>query len=145
MELKILKVDSSLDNMMINLQENMDKQGVRTTQKGVCNICQKPIVGQVITALGTTLIEKILLQFTRRKKNSTHLPYSLKIIFVVLFYINKNMNQLKTYIKSILGQTFHPEHFVCHHCNQELGTRNFFERDGFAYCEADYHLLFSPR
>lgn len=44
-----------------------------------------------------------------------------------------------------LGKTWHPEHFVCNHCNQELGTRNFFERDGHPYCEPDYHNLFSPR
>ncbi len=25
----------------------MDKQGVKTTQKGVCGACNKPIVGQV--------------------------------------------------------------------------------------------------
>ena len=41
--------------MMINLQENMDKQGIRTTQKGVCCVCEKPIVGQVVTALGKNL------------------------------------------------------------------------------------------
>lgn len=44
-----------------------------------------------------------------------------------------------------LGKQWHPEHFTCDHCNQELGTRNFFERDGNPYCEADYHNLFSPR
>ena len=63
-------------------------------QKGCCSACDKPIVGQVITAL---------------------------------------------------GKTWHPEHFTCNHCNQELGTRNFFEREGAPYCEADYHNLFSPR
>lgn len=72
----------------------MNRQGVTTTQKGCCNACDKPIVGQVITAL---------------------------------------------------GKTWHPEHFTCNHCNQELGTRNFFERDGYPYCEPDYHNLFSPR
>lgn len=44
-----------------------------------------------------------------------------------------------------LGKTWHPEHFTCAHCNQELGTKNFFERDGRPYCEVDYHNLFSPR
>lgn len=44
-----------------------------------------------------------------------------------------------------LGKTWHPEHFTCTHCNQELGTRNFFEREGRPYCESDYHNLFSPR
>jgi paxillin len=84
----------TLDDMLGNLQEDMNKQGIKTTQKGVCGACSKPIVGQVITAL---------------------------------------------------GHTWHPEHFTCSHCNQELGTRNFFERDGKPFCEQDYHHLFSPR
>ncbi|XP_055596923.1 paxillin-like isoform X6 [Uranotaenia lowii] len=83
-----------LDSMLGNLQADMSRQGVNTTQKGCCNACDKPIIGQVITAL---------------------------------------------------GKTWHPEHFTCNHCSQELGTRNFFERDGNPYCEADYHNLFSPR
>lgn len=77
-----------------NLQADMNRQGVTTTQKGCCSACDKPIVGQVITAL---------------------------------------------------GRTWHPEHFTCSHCCQELGTRSFFERDGHPYCEPDYHNLFSPR
>ncbi|XP_022195360.1 paxillin isoform X5 [Nilaparvata lugens] len=80
--------------MLGSLQADMSRQGVNTTQKGCCSACDKPIVGQVITAL---------------------------------------------------GKTWHPEHFTCTHCAQELGTRNFFERDGNPYCEPDYHNLFSPR
>lgn len=83
-----------LDSMLGNLQADMSRKGVNTQQKGCCTACEKPIVGQVITAL---------------------------------------------------GRTWHPEHFTCNHCNQELGTRNFFERDGNPYCEPDYHNLFSPR
>ncbi|XP_046390581.1 paxillin isoform X1 [Ischnura elegans] len=85
---------NQLDSMLGNLQADMSRQGVNTTQKGCCSACDKPIVGQVITAL---------------------------------------------------GKTWHPEHFTCNHCNSELGTRNFFERDGVPYCEPDYHNLFSPR
>ncbi|KAJ8681575.1 hypothetical protein QAD02_017367 [Eretmocerus hayati] len=85
---------NQLDSMLGNLQADMSRQGVTTTQKGCCSACEKPIVGQVITAL---------------------------------------------------GKTWHPEHFTCNHCNQELGTRNFFEREGKPYCETDYHNLFSPR
>ncbi|KAK6625404.1 hypothetical protein RUM43_005701 [Polyplax serrata] len=85
---------NQLDSMLGNLQADMSRQGINTAQKGCCNACDKPIVGQVITAL---------------------------------------------------GKTWHPEHFTCTHCNQELGTRNFFERDGGPYCESDYHNLFSPR
>lgn len=50
-----------------------------------------------------------------------------------------------TQVVTALGRTWHPEHFVCAHCKQELGTKNFFERDGQPYCEPDYHHLFSPR
>jgi paxillin len=84
----------NLEHMLGNLQADMSRQGVNTSQKGCCSACEKPIVGQVITAL---------------------------------------------------GKTWHPEHFTCAHCTQELGTRNFFERDGKPYCEPDYHNLFSPR
>lgn len=85
---------AQLDSMLGTLQQDMNRQGVTATQKGCCNSCEKPIVGQVITAL---------------------------------------------------GKTWHPEHFTCFHCKQELGTRNFFERDSHPYCELDYHNLFSPR
>lgn len=44
-----------------------------------------------------------------------------------------------------LGQLWHPEHFVCAQCKEEIGTQNFFERDGMPYCENDYHILFSPQ
>uniref|UniRef100_A0A8C3F7Q7 LIM zinc-binding domain-containing protein n=1 Tax=Chrysemys picta bellii TaxID=8478 RepID=A0A8C3F7Q7_CHRPI len=43
-----------------------------------------------------------------------------------------------------MGKTWHPEHFVCTHCQEEIGSHNFFERDGQPYCEKDYHNLFSP-
>ena len=46
--------DTSLDEMLGDLREDMSKQGVKTTQKGICAGCDKPIVGQVITALGKT-------------------------------------------------------------------------------------------
>lgn len=44
-----------------------------------------------------------------------------------------------------LGKMWHPEHFSCCHCGSEIGHRNFFERAGKAYCEGDFHDLFSPR
>ncbi|KAK1801158.1 hypothetical protein P4O66_022659 [Electrophorus voltai] len=44
-----------------------------------------------------------------------------------------------------LGKVWHPEHFVCVVCKEELGSGGFFERDGKQYCEADYQSLFSPR
>ncbi|XP_034618059.1 leupaxin [Trachemys scripta elegans] len=44
-----------------------------------------------------------------------------------------------------LGKTWHPEHFTCTQCGQEIGSTAFYERGGLAYCQEDYHQLFSPR
>ncbi|CAL8402709.1 unnamed protein product [Arctogadus glacialis] len=88
------KQANKLDNMLGSLQSDLNRLGVQTVAKGVCGACKKPIVGQVVTAM---------------------------------------------------GRTWHPEHFVCTHCQDEIGSRNFFERDGQPYCEKDYHNLFSPR
>lgn len=38
-----------------------------------------------------------------------------------------------------LGRMWHPEHFCCAHCGDQIGHRNFYERQGKAYCETDYH------
>ncbi|KAI1900717.1 hypothetical protein AGOR_G00052770 [Albula goreensis] len=85
---------NKLDNMLGSLQSDLNRLGVQTVAKGVCGACNKPIAGQVVTAM---------------------------------------------------GRTWHPEHFVCTHCQEEIGSRNFFEREGQPYCEKDYHNLFSPR
>nr|XP_057928984.1 leupaxin isoform X1 [Doryrhamphus excisus] len=44
-----------------------------------------------------------------------------------------------------MGETWHPEHFVCAVCKTELSTTGYFEREGRPYCTKDYHQLFSPR
>lgn len=51
---------------------------------------------------------------------------------------------LPAQVVTALGRVWHPEHFVCTECETELGNRNFFEKDGRPYCEADYFSLFSP-
>uniref|UniRef100_A0A493T3Y9 Leupaxin n=1 Tax=Anas platyrhynchos platyrhynchos TaxID=8840 RepID=A0A493T3Y9_ANAPP len=48
-------------------------------------------------------------------------------------------------VLTALGKAWHPEHFTCARCGQELGGQPFFERGGQAYCEEDYHQAFSPR
>ncbi|NWI61309.1 LPXN protein, partial [Calyptomena viridis] len=48
-------------------------------------------------------------------------------------------------VLTALGKTWHPEHFTCVCCGQELDNQPFFEQGGQAYCEEDYHQAFSPR
>lgn len=44
-----------------------------------------------------------------------------------------------------LGYLWHPEHFVCTHCDQSIGASIFYEKDSKPYCEKDYFELFSPK
>ncbi|ULT99537.1 hypothetical protein L3Y34_000686 [Caenorhabditis briggsae] len=74
--------------------ELSSKHGVNTIPKGDCAACGKPIIGQVVIAL---------------------------------------------------GKMWHPEHYTCCECGTELGQRPFFERNGRAFCEEDYHNQFSPK
>ena len=80
------------------------------------------------------------LSIPTKKEIKRHLP----LLFFFSFW-EKNSGRNDEKVVTALGRTWHPEHFVCSHCRQELGTRNFFERDGQPYCEPDYHHLFSPR
>lgn len=48
-------------------------------------------------------------------------------------------------VVTAMGKIYHPEHFTCAKCNTQLGNQSFFEREGLAYCEQDYHKLFSPK
>lgn len=66
--------------------------------------------------------------------------------FIVLLSRTSFINQHLAYVQVVtaLGKVWHPEHFVCTECETELGSRNFFEKDGRPYCESDYFTLFSP-
>lgn len=44
-----------------------------------------------------------------------------------------------------LGQTWHPEHFVCAHCKRPFTGNNFYERNGRPYCERDFQEFFGRR
>lgn len=84
---------ADLDTILGQLTTDLSKQGIVAASKGNCAACQKPVMGEVTTAL---------------------------------------------------GQVWHPEHFVCAVCDEEIGVNTFFERDSKPYCEKCYHSLFSP-
>ena len=48
-------------------------------------------------------------------------------------------------IINAMKKAWHPEHFACSQCEQELGSVTFYEHNGKPYCEKDYHELFAPR
>ncbi|XP_037090094.1 paxillin-like isoform X3 [Pollicipes pollicipes] len=142
-----------LDSMLGNLQEDMNKQGITTTQKGMCGACDKPIVGQVITALGKTWHKE---HFTCAHCNSElgnknfferdgrpycepdyHSLFSPRCAYCNGPILDKCVTALE--------QTWHPEHFFCTHCGQPFGADGFHEKEGKPYCRTDYLEMFAPK
>lgn len=68
----------------------------------------------------------------------------IKICIWRMSFINQLLAYSLVQVVTALGKVWHPEHFVCTECETELGSRNFFEKDGRPYCESDYFTLFSP-
>ena len=44
-----------------------------------------------------------------------------------------------------LGHVWHPNCFCCAVCRKPLAEDGYREKDGLAYCDFDYHALFSPK
>ncbi|XP_033644068.1 LIM domain-binding protein 3-like isoform X4 [Asterias rubens] len=46
---------------------------------------------------------------------------------------------------SAVGRNWHPEHFVCVHCHENLSNQGFMEQNGKVYCEKDFNNLYAPK
>ncbi|XP_031571569.1 paxillin-like isoform X2 [Actinia tenebrosa] len=144
---------SHLDSMLGTLQTDMSRQGVSTTKKGVCAACNKPIIGQVCTALGRTwhpehftciacelplgdrnFFERDGKPYCEKDYHDTFAPRCA--------YCN---GAILDSCVTALDQTWHPEHFVCAQCGKPFGDTGFHERDGKPYCRQDYYAMFAPR
>lgn len=144
---------SQLDSMLGSLQTDMTRQGVSTTKKGECGACNKPIIGQVCTALGrtwhpehftcvtcevplgaTNFFERDGRPFCERDYHEQFAPRCAYCSGPIL-----------DSCVTALDQTWHPEHFVCASCGQPFGETGFHERDGKPFCREDYYAMFAPR
>ncbi|KAJ8970100.1 hypothetical protein NQ314_001390 [Rhamnusium bicolor] len=150
----------NLDSMLGNLQADMSRQGVNTSQKGCCSACDKPIVGQVITALVqdartkcVTALEKTWhmdhffcaqcgKQFGEEGFHEREgKPYCRDDYFDMFAPKCGGCNRaiMENYI-SALNSQWHPDCFVCRDCRQPFIGGSFFDHDGQPYCETHYHL-----
>lgn len=48
-------------------------------------------------------------------------------------------------VLNAIGKTYHPNHFVCTHCNQPFPNGVFVEHEEKPYCEPHFNELFCPR
>ena len=90
--------------------------------------------------------------FTRRLNNSLTSDFVKlmcfgKIGFVSDFKAFRLWNTVNFFQKCVtaLNATWHPEHFFCAQCGRPFGDDGFHERDGKAFCRADYFEMFAPK
>ncbi|XP_077129684.1 transforming growth factor beta-1-induced transcript 1 protein isoform X1 [Ranitomeya variabilis] len=139
-----------LDSMLVKFQFGLKQQGIETQPKGLCESCQRPIAGQVVTALGhkwhpehfvcahcksligtTNFFEKEGRPYCERDYFSLYAPRCALCDLPIL----QNL-------VTALGQTWHPEHFCCKICKKTIGEEGFHEKDNVPYCSYDYYHLF---
>uniref|UniRef100_H2SLI4 Transforming growth factor beta-1-induced transcript 1 protein n=1 Tax=Takifugu rubripes TaxID=31033 RepID=H2SLI4_TAKRU len=143
----------SLDSMLGLLQSDLSRQGVQTSSKGNCSACQKPVVGQVVTALGKvwhpehfvcTECEAELGNRNFFEKDGR--PYCESDYFTLFSphcaHCNKPiLNKMVT----ALDKNWHPECFCCIKCSRAFGDEGFHDRDGQQYCQQCFLTLFASR
>ncbi|XP_072523519.1 transforming growth factor beta-1-induced transcript 1 protein-like isoform X2 [Salminus brasiliensis] len=143
----------SLDSMLGLLQSDLSRQGVPTSSKGNCSACQKPVVGQVVTALGRVwhpehfvcsececelgnrnFFEKDGRPYCEPDYFSLYSPHCAQCNKPIL-------NKMVT----ALDKNWHPECFCCVKCSRTFGDEGFHDRDGKQYCQQCFLALFASR
>ncbi|XP_013913795.1 PREDICTED: transforming growth factor beta-1-induced transcript 1 protein-like [Thamnophis sirtalis] len=143
----------NLDSMLVMLESDLSRQGISTTAKGLCASCQKPIAGQVVTALGSTWHpEHFVCTYCQKEMGGSNFfekdgaPYCERDYFQLFsprcgFCNEPILDKMVT----ALDKNWHPEHFCCVKCRRPFGEEGFHEKDGKQYCRQDFYELFSTR
>jgi len=149
----VLKNDD-LDNLLNNLTKQMDDiDSDNPASRGTCGQCKKPILGEVIQALGHVFHPEHFLCSnchdplgTRNFFESNGLPHCEKCYKEMFCPRCSHCNgAILDRCITALGKKWHIEHFICTQCLKPFPGGNFFERDGKPYCENDFFSLFAPK
>jgi len=143
-----------LDNVLTGLlSSNQNIDGPGPAARGSCAQCRKPILGEVIQALGKTFHPE---HFrcghcqdplgTANFHEEGGVPHCEKC-FVNVFssrcaHCNEPIGERALVAQ---GKKWHAGHFVCTQCLKTLEGGSYLERDGRAYCENCFHNTFNPR
>ncbi|KAL0617126.1 Transforming growth factor beta-1-induced transcript 1 protein [Plecturocebus cupreus] len=119
----------SLDTMLGLLQSDLSRRGVPTQAKGLCGSCNKPIAGQVVTALGRAWhpehfvcggCSTALGGSSFFEKDGA--PFCPECYFERFSPRCGFCNQpIRHKMVTALGTHWHPEHFCCVSCREPFG------------------------
>lgn len=143
----------SLDGMLGTLDSDLAAKGVHLRKKGDCAMCNKMIVGQIVTALGRTWhpehfvceVCKVELGtgnfFERDQKPYCEQDYHALFSPRCALCNEPILDKCTT----AMQKTWHPEHFVCVHCHSPFTGTEYHVFEGKPYCSKDYYEKFAPK
>uniref|UniRef100_A0A8C1PTD2 LIM zinc-binding domain-containing protein n=1 Tax=Cyprinus carpio TaxID=7962 RepID=A0A8C1PTD2_CYPCA len=141
----------SLDSMLGLLQSDLSRQGVPTSSKGNCSACQKPVVGQVVTALGRVWHpEHFVCSECECELGNCNFfekdgqPYCEPDYFTLYSPHCAQCNKpILNKMVTALDKNWHPECFSCVKCSSTFGDEGFHDREGKQYCQKCFLALFA--
>lgn len=147
------KPGNDISNLLSNLNESMGSLDSGTVSRGICATCTKPILGEVIQAMGKTFHPEHFIcggcqtpLGTRNFFDSNGLPFCETCYQLSFCPRCASCNEpILNQCVAALGLKWHVEHFVCNSCSKPFPGGNFFEKESRPYCEECFLGSFAPK
>jgi len=145
---------AELDALISNITKNGDLNlGGSPASRGDCAHCRKPILGEVIQALGRTYHPEHFQCGNCQQPLGTNNFYeqdgsaNCEKCYQELFCSRCAHcdEPITGRCVTALNRKWHLDHFICTQCLGPFPGGTFFERDGRPYCDGCFHNAFSSR
>jgi len=142
-----------LDNMLVHLSNNIDVDTKAPVASGTCAQCRKPILGEVIQAMGKAYHPE---HFgcgncgnplgTNNFYEQDGVPHCEKCYQELFCSRCAHCDEpILDRCVTALGKKWHLHHFICTQCLSPFEGGSFFERDSRPFCEKCFYTAFVPR
>jgi len=148
--------DDQLDALLNNLTQQMGNvKNAGARERGKCFSCGKPITGELVEASGKTYHpDHFVCQQCRRPLHGQdyfepdgkpHCESCYHKQFLGGTPVCAHCNEKIVSGKAIKAMelSWHPHHFVCNKCGENLEGKEFYEQSNKPYCAKDYKILFT--
>jgi len=143
-----------LDNLISNLTSQIsDIDNSGPTARGTCAQCRKPILGEVIQALGKTFHPEHFACGNCQNPLGTNnfyeqdgVPHCERCYQELFCARCAHCDEpILDRCVTAIGKKWHINHFICTQCLSPFENGTFFERDSRPYCETCFYAAFAPR
>jgi len=148
-------LDNSIDILLGDLQNQLraEPDPSAPAHHGACASCTKPILGEVISALGKRFHPEhfvcgncMMPLGTSNFYEQDGVPYDERCYQELLCPRCAHCDEpILERCVTALGKKWHMDHFICTQCLRPFDNGTFFERDSRPYCEGCFATAFAPR